>query len=90
MVSASWQATLVAAFGSGHFTILTLRARVPCGAVRSKTCLMVGSESCMPLGDTLTHFRGGITQAPLDQSWGRSCARVLTAITLAGCGGTGS
>ena len=81
---------MVAAFGSGHFPILTLRARVPCGAIRSKTCLTVGSESCEPLGNTLTHFRGGVTQVPPDWSQGHSCVRVLTAITLAGCDGAGS
>ena len=90
MVSASWQATMVTTFGSGHFTILTLHARVPCSAICSKTCPLVGSEPCKPLGDMLTHFRGGVTQAPLDQSQGCSCVRVLTAITLAGCDGAGS
>ena len=90
MVSASWQAAMVATFGSGHFTILTLRARVPCGAVCSKTCLTVGSESYKPLGDTLTHFRGGVTQALPVWAQGHSCVEALTAITLAGCGGAGS
>ena len=75
---------MVTTFGSGCFTILALHARVPCGAARSKTCLMVGSEPCVPLGDMLTHFRGSVTQAPPGWTLGHLCARALMAITLAG------